>query len=302
MAKELPTLVSKSGNFIDARIVEVDNIIGPQSRNEVLTEVFSKVEQTTAAQARPDLYAKYKGLLSNKLRGSVPEYTSATPKTGDFEFVNLKDINDTRKWSNNSLNSNWFKNGMPLTSDADYLNFMQWVGSQTMKDILGTVDDTGRLGKAIEIQHISLSGEPVISKTAFTKSGGRIGGTQGRIGLITNIWNHTIGSILNAGKVEAVRSQVGQTEVGQLAGEIRNRPETPAVAPPANPSNQVNIPTEGRKPLSQEIINTALGKNKGSSGSARKIRLANEQEKNLSSNNRTQQEKALRQVKKRRYL
>jgi hypothetical protein len=297
MARELPVLVEKSGNFIDARITEVDDIIGPQSRNEVINDVLSKVEQTTAAQARPDLYAKYKGILANKLRGFTPDYAPTTAKTGDFEFVNLKDINETRKWANSSINSNWFKNGMPLTSDADYINFMQWVGSQTMKDVIGQVDDTGRLGKAIEIQHISLSGEPVISNTAYTRTSGKI---SGKFSFIKNVWNHTIGSIVETEKIKAIRSQVGQSEAGQLAGEIRSS-DIPASSPEIPPATNVTPPSTGRKPLSNEIVDTVLGKNKGSAGSPRKIRLENEQGANMRSGSRREQEKAIRQSKKKKY-
>jgi hypothetical protein len=247
IARELPDLVAKSGNFIDSRVSAIDNIIGPQSRIDVLGDIFSKVEQTSAAQARPDLLVKYKEIIRSKLQGHIPETTPNGASA--LEFVNLSDVNSTRKFSNKAINSRWFGNGMPLTSDADYLNMMHFVGSQTMKDIMGQADETGKLGKAIEVQHIALSGEPVISQKAYNKTGPSI---QGRTTLLVNVWNHTVGSILDAGRTDLVRSQVTGSDVGQVAQDIRSGQGAQDISTPLQPIGQqpaAPAPSGSRLPL-----------------------------------------------------
>lgn len=294
IAKELPQVKSKAGNFVDSHVSQVDKVIGPQSLDDVMGGIMDKVGETSAAQANPTQLDVVRSLLRKMLYSGQPGMDTPEMQGGATTLTTLERMNNARKALNKSINSSWFSNGMPTASKTENLNAMKWTASCILKDMIKESDPTGNIGRAIESEHIAFAVEPVISKLVQGKSS-KIGGSGislARLGyLIDNLFN-TVWEPIRIGAVRSMTSS-GLKEFRQGLDQLPTGGMTPAA--------QVGTEAQGftQKPLQPEMIDI-IASNKAKKAPAQATRYLGEQAENLVGT-RAQQDKALRRLKSIKY-
>lgn len=218
MAKEMPEIRRSSGNYIKSRVKELDNIRG-FSANKVKSLIIDEVSQSTGAQAYPKKFKKFTedgGILDEMLGGNYET------KSG-FNVMKPSQLDKSRKAFNKGIKSNWFSKGQPVSSSGEALQDMKWVSSNVIKDIFKNEQGFEDITKAIELQHISLSAEPILSNTALSSKRPlfEAGVARAFINLIKNSFD----TVMTPQKIKGIRYRLGTTPQKEIIDMIKKSSE-----------------------------------------------------------------------------
>lgn len=275
ISKELGEFVPKAGEAIDDWAKVNDAKIGMQPLGEIITPIKERLSQTVVGQANPqlvDLVAQKleKNLNIGKLPGGI--------EAGEPFGTTVTKLNQTRKLLNSSIPDKWFES-KPTVSATDNLSHLNWEASKALKDVIGELDDTGKIKQLINQQHVALETKPVLAQMALQKGG------------ISSSWWRTLMNALG-----------GVTEPVQVAGSrLLQGKATPIQLPSiesvgAAPSATLDTSGFVRKPLEQSISQQII---KGK-GPAQAVRYA--QDTGMPDiKTRSAQEAAMRQAIKKKY-
>ena len=161
MARELETSIPKDTALINAKLAEVDKVIGPQDLDEVVSGVIEKISNSSEAQANPQLLKQVELDLRKRLAGDT------APGSGALQGTTLSNIDKARKDLNSSL-SDWYKNMSPVGSPTNDLNSLKSQAAKALKDIELQPDAiSADVKAAIDRQHTAISTYPILSNKAF---------------------------------------------------------------------------------------------------------------------------------------
>lgn len=243
MAKELPAVRQAAGKFVDANVGKLSEATGLMDRDEIVAIILDKIDTSSAAQSNPAGRMKVEQQLRALLFDKSVEMGSEMAQRGVTAGTTLNRMNDTRKTFNREIPTSWFSKGQPLTSAAEQIDAMKWIASSTIKDLIKDTDTTGRIAKAIDMEHVAFAVEPVISKMSLKQSGtGQFGGITTRL---YNFIANSFASIMERGKIRAIRSSLGGTEGAEALG-------TAAEMTAARAAQEASGFT--RRPLSPEML------------------------------------------------
>jgi hypothetical protein len=271
MAKELETSIPEQGKIIDNWAVAKDTQIGPQAAGEIVDQVISKVEQSTAAKANPDLVNAFKADLTKQLeKGELPGGMAK----GEVAGTDFSTINKTRKYFISGKDT-WFNNGQPVGSPTNDLNAIEFMGSNALKDIMSQADTEGVVKSALDRQHTAYQTYPVLSKIVSRKGPG-FSAISMKWSLIRKAWEATGGKIVESAQIQNARSLQGEVvnpESGLQSLLQGQTPQTQVVNPllPNVQQPLPQVPSARPFPLPNEIINNVL-KGKGPAQSTRLVR------------------------------
>lgn len=215
MARELPGKISKLDSGVSAFVKNMDTANTAPPVSDVLDQLRSKLENSDAATIYPDGIDRVVKMAQDQL--------------GDEG--NFSSMNDTRKFMNTTIRSNWFKSGQPMVSNADALNQMKWDTSTYLKDLIGQNDPSGVVQDLLDHEHSAIQAYPSMSQDALTVPSG-IG--RGR----TSIILRNIDKALNPVRVGAARSAAGEAspavqaalngQMPSMSGAISTSPDIPS--------------------------------------------------------------------------
>ena len=163
MARQLEQNTAKIGKNIDKYAKNLDKSIGGQPVDDVLITVDQSLSTRSPVQGYPELYKTVRGMVEKDIKaGFLPDGQPA---------ATMETLNNARINLNRSISSNWFKNGMPLSSHGDVLNAIKWDYSNQLKNLMGEADKTGYFKRAINLQHVSIQTAPVLAEKALASQG-----------------------------------------------------------------------------------------------------------------------------------
>lgn len=214
MAKEMPVVRQEAGKFVDSNIGKISDAIGPIDRDENVAIIMDKIDQSSVAQANPDLRNTIESTLRRLLYSGGSDMGGEMAQRGAVAQTTLSRMNQARKTLNSQIDSGWFEKGMPTASNTENLNAMKWIASSTIKDMIKESDVTGRISKAIDMEHVSFATEPVISKIVLKRGGsGQFGGITTRL---YNFIANSFRAITEPIEISAIRASLGKENLTTL--------------------------------------------------------------------------------------
>lgn len=259
MAKEMPEIVNTSGNYIDDAVKNWDKSHAALDAMDIQNQIRNQLIKTSEGMANPANVDKVVDEISNQF--------------GNGQYATLTQTNNARKYLNKSISRNWFSQGMPVDTNTNEINSLKFTASQILKDLIIDTPDAAKIGDAVELQHLALSAEPLLSNKFFKDVGTQSGfPTSFKSFILNSLKSLDVFSLVERGKISAVRrlTDVGvpNLDLG-TTGKVLGASDTNAVNPikqilqdesgSANWGAEIGRSTAKSKGLTtKEIINNRL--------------------------------------------
>lgn len=205
IARQLPGMIGKFDKAVDGYAGQMDDAVksgqlAPVDLQSKLSDLEQQLRTSDAGQAKPAIVDQ----ILNQVKSQI-----GNPDDGDTT-ANYSDINDARKFLNKTTRSSWFKNNMPLVSDADYSSQLKWDASNFLKDTLGSTDPDGQIQGALDNEHAAIKAYPSMSSDALSN------GSQTARG-VRSVLFRTANSMLNPLRVGIARGAAGTPDASTQA-------------------------------------------------------------------------------------
>lgn len=251
MAIELKqNVMPKAGNFIDNQVKILDTKTAPQGVNSVVGEIMAPLENNAIMQSPDGL--KIKKQLNKILTSELSSGRASQEllSVGETHQTSIAKMNEARKFLNSSIPDKWFES-RPNATYADQLNSMKWSASEQLRNMITSMDDTGRMKDALTLQHMVYEAYPALSNEALRN-------TISGAGLWSRAINFVEG-LLKPVQVRATRAMLGKNPNVQSILQEGSLPPVPQSIPLSSSDVLSN-----KAPMqSASLKGTALEKGKG---------------------------------------
>jgi len=248
MARERELSIPKNGKLIDDQVLAMDKVVGQQPMDEIVNQILTKIKNTTAAQANPELIKQVDLILRKQLAtDSKIGIVGQTP----IDATDFSKMNDARKYLTSNLGK-WFENGQPVGNPTDDLNSIKWSAANGIKDIIAEADKQGVIKELLSDQHNAFETFPVLSREALkSKYSGNL------ISILRNAYN-TVTTPARVSSARALQGKMespatpeltlasGESAVGSSATMIPKTTQKPLVANEPDMTSATSIGTENK--------------------------------------------------------
>lgn len=243
MAKDMPIVKKKAGDWIDSYVKQNDKVVGPRSLPESEAKIRLALENSEAG--RTELGRSMIDEIMRDVNLRMKEGNIADARGTLTESTTFEKQNSARK-SFNADAEKWYERGKPMNanSQADTNSALRAEVAKAIKNDIAELDTTPdkQFRTALDMQHTAFELEPELTKAAMAKHAD-LNALSMRFAIAKKVWS----SIFDPMQVANARKMVGPNIQYQkiLNGEL------PTIE--TGPSATIN-PTFYRSPANAEIL------------------------------------------------